>query len=80
VTCREVANFIMDYSTGELPTPVRETFEQHMSECPNCREYLAQYLLATELGRRAFEVEDASAVTTGVPEELVVAILAAKPR
>ncbi len=79
MTCREVVDFIMDYTTGELPDHVRDVFEQHMSQCPDCREYLAQYQTATQLGRRAFDVEDASAIASDVPEELIAAILAARP-
>ena len=79
MTCREVADFLMDYTTGELAVSERATFERHMSVCPNCREYLALYLAAIELGRGAFADEQTSAETAGVPEELVAAILAARP-
>ena len=79
MTCREVADFIMHYATGELSASTRETFEHHLSRCPNCREYLAQYHTTVELGRHAFE-DDVSAVVAGVPEELIAAILASGPR
>jgi anti-sigma factor RsiW len=79
MTCREVADFILDYSTGELCDEVREVFERHLSVCPNCREYLAQYSTTVELGRHAFD-DEAVAVESGIPEELVAAILAARPR
>jgi anti-sigma factor RsiW len=79
MTCREVADFILAYSTGELSDGVREIFDRHLSVCPNCREYLAQYLMTVQLGRHAFDA-DATAVESGVPEELVTAILAARPR
>jgi anti-sigma factor RsiW len=68
----------MDYSNEELSTPKRVVFDHHMERCPNCREYLALYLAAVRLGRHAFEDDDAPAVTSGVPEELVAAILAAQ--
>jgi anti-sigma factor RsiW len=79
VTCREVADFILEYSTGELSGEVREVFERHLSVCPNCREYLAQYLITVQLGRHAFD-DTAPAVESGIPAELVVAILASRPR
>lgn len=60
MTCREVAEFILDYSTGELPAPIREVFDGHMSRCGNCREYLAQYLATIELGRHAFDDDQAA--------------------
>ncbi len=79
MTCREVADFIMDYTTGSLSAAARETFERHLSLCSNCCEYLAQYHATVKLGRHAF-ADDASAMAAGVPEELVAAILASRPR
>ena len=78
MTCREFAAFILDYSSGELPLSTRLIFERHLTVCPNCREYLAQYLLAIQLGRMAFVDEDASAIKAGVPEDLVASILASR--
>lgn len=78
MTCREFADFMMDYAGGELSTQARGVFEHHLELCANCREYLAQYLKAVEFGRRVFAHEDALAVQAGIPDELVVAILAAK--
>jgi anti-sigma factor RsiW len=78
VTCREVADFLMDFTTGELSASERATFERHMRVCPNCREYLALYLAAIELGRGAFADEQTTAAAAGVPEELVAAIMAAR--
>jgi anti-sigma factor RsiW len=80
VTCREVADFLLDYSIGELPESTRQAFERHLSVCPNCREYIALYLASVELGRRAFEDEERAAVQAGVPEDLVAAILGARPQ
>jgi len=79
VTCREVADFLMDFTTGELPDSERAAFERHMSLCPNCREYLALYVAAIELGRAGFADEHRSAAASGVPEGLVAAIMAARP-
>ena len=79
MTCREVADFMLDYTSGELPVEVRAVFERHLERCANCREYLALYLKSVELGRRAFAEDDALAVNAGVPDELVAALLAASP-
>jgi anti-sigma factor RsiW len=79
VTCREFTDFILDYSTGELSVEMREVFERHLSVCLNCREYLALYLTTVELGRHACDDDGTLAVESGVPEELVAAILAARP-
>jgi anti-sigma factor RsiW len=77
VTCREFADFMMDYLSGELPSERRGHFEQHLSLCANCRRYLASYEETVKLEKRAFDDEDA-AVPADVPEELVRAILAAR--
>jgi anti-sigma factor RsiW len=78
MTCREVADFMMDYANGELSTGVREIFEHHLRVCENCRAYLRLYLRTVEFGRRAFAHDDEAAIQAGVPEEMVSAILAAR--
>lgn len=77
MTCRELAEFIADYLAGEIPADTRQHFEHHLSRCPNCVNYLAGYKTTVELGRRAFEDEDAD-LPPEVPEELVRAIIAAR--
>lgn len=79
MTCREFADFIADYLTGELPTDTKAAFERHLVRCPNCPEYLRQYEDSVKAGRRAFEAPDEE-VPQSVPEELVQAILAATER
>jgi anti-sigma factor RsiW len=78
VTCHEIAGFLLEYSTGELPADVREIFDRHLSVCPNCREYLALYQTTVALGRHAFDDDEAAAATSSMPEELVAAILASR--
>jgi anti-sigma factor RsiW len=75
VTCRELADFIMDYLNGELPGEVRVAFEEHLTRCPACVSYLAAYQSAVELGRQAFDDPEAF---RDLPEDLVKAILAAR--
>ena len=79
MTCREFADFIMDYLSGELSSESRAEFDYHLSVCSNCRRYLASYQETVKLGKRAFEDDDAN-VPAQVPDELVKAILAARPR
>jgi anti-sigma factor RsiW len=74
MTCREIADFLMDYLSGELPLDVRAQFDRHLSACPNCRAYIATYRATIHLGRQAFAIPDADAQAE-VPEELVSAIL-----
>jgi anti-sigma factor RsiW len=74
VTCREFADFIADYLTGGLPPAVAASFERHLSLCPNCEIYLAQYRATVDAGREAFDDEET--LPAQVPEELIQAILA----
>ena len=80
MTCREFADFMLEYSTGELPHETHAAFERHIERCRNCRAYLELYMRTVEAGRRvaASDLEDAT--TCGVPEDLVSAILAARGR
>jgi anti-sigma factor RsiW len=79
MTCREFADFIIDYLTGELPVTERAMFERHLQRCPHCPEYLKQYEDSVKAGRAAFDAPDDEVPGT-VPEELVQAILAATLR
>lgn len=77
MTCREFADFMMDYLSDELSTESRTLFEHHLSVCINCQRYLASYRETVKLGKRAFEDDDAN-VPSQVPEDLIKAILAAR--
>ena len=79
MTCREFADFMGDYLSGELPADTRAAFEYHLQLCVNCQKYLAGYEETVKLGKRAFDGDDA-AVPAEVPEELVQAILDAQNR
>ena len=79
MTCREFADFVMDYLTGELPADVAASFDRHLSACPNCRTYLAQYRATIAAGRAAF-ADDHAAVPDDVPEDLIRAILSTRKR
>jgi putative zinc finger protein len=77
VTCREFADFMGDYLSGELLPALRGPFDHHLSLCVNCQRYLASYRETVALGKQAFTDADA-ALPADVPEELVKAILAAR--
>ena len=78
VTCREFADFMADYLSGELHQDIRQQFDRHLGLCVNCRRYLTSYKETIALGKRAL-ADDDSALPVDVPEELVRAILAARP-
>ena len=77
MTCREFADFMMDYLSGDLASEQRAHFEHHLSLCTNCRKYLTSYQETVKLGKRAFD-DGAAALPPDVPEELVKAIRAAR--
>ncbi|RMH17086.1 MAG: hypothetical protein D6696_16670 [Acidobacteria bacterium] len=73
LTCRELADFLLDYLEGELPAAQARTFADHLAACPACESYLDSYRRTVALERQAFADDDCD-----VPEELVQAILAAR--
>ena len=77
MSCREFADFIADYLSGDLPVPIREQFDQHLSVCANCVRYLDGYKATIALGKAAFD-HGGQSVPTEVPDELVKAILKAR--
>ena len=79
MTCREFADFMADYLSGELPVAAKATFDHHLTLCANCRRYLTSYEETVKLGQRAFD-DDHAAVPADVPEPLVKAILDARTR
>jgi len=79
LTCRELAEFLSDYLAAELPVAERARFDGHLQECDDCRAYLASFEQAVRLGRAVGGTADALS-PADVPEELVLAILAARRR
>jgi anti-sigma factor RsiW len=79
MTCREFADFMMDYFDGALPSDVLQKFEWHISRCPNCRTYLAQYESTIAAERSAFAEADET-LPPDVPEDLIQAILSTRRR
>jgi len=75
MTCRECAEFLMQYVSGELPKETSDAFSVHLSRCPNCDEYLREYRDTITAGRLACKDE---AGLPDLPDELVRAILAAR--
>jgi anti-sigma factor RsiW len=69
---------LMDYLEGELPPAERELLDLHLAACPECVDYLASYEQTVRLGKVCCKSEEEEA--EALPEELVQAILAARPR
>jgi anti-sigma factor RsiW len=76
--CRELAEFLYDYVSGELPQESRVHFEFHLSKCKNCHAYLVQYEVTIKAGKIA--CGEMSDEMRAVPEDLVKAVLAARAK
>ncbi len=49
VTCREVAELLIDYIDGELPEMKMITLQQHICACAPCMVYLHTYHTTIEM-------------------------------
>ena len=76
--CRELAEFLNDYVSGELPEENRVHFEFHLSKCKNCHEYLVQYEVTIKAGKIA--CDEMSDEMGAMPEELIKAVLLARAK
>jgi anti-sigma factor RsiW len=77
LTCRELAGFAADWVDGALAPDERARFDAHVADCPDCATYLRTYVETIRLAKDAHADEPAPA---NVPEDLVRAILDARPR
>jgi anti-sigma factor RsiW len=77
-TCRELIHFLADYISDELAPDERANFEAHLKVCPACVNYLRSYQITIQLGKAAFA--DPDELPCDIPDELVRAIVAARPR
>jgi anti-sigma factor RsiW len=74
ISCREFEDFVLGYLEGELPERQRSMFDRHLRICRECREYLAAYRRAIDVGRALLPSPD-DPVPDEVPEDLIKAIL-----
>ena len=79
MTCRELTEFLIDYRSGGLTPEQRARFELHLADCAECVTYLRSYEGTIRLARGALGSPD-DPLPSEVPEQLVQAILAARPR
>jgi anti-sigma factor RsiW len=80
MNCREFTEFLHEYLFGDLPAAERAEFEKHLAECPWCVAYLESYQQTIQLEQAAFFASEDAPVPADAPEELVRAILRARPR
>ena len=75
--CRELAEFLFDYVSGDLPDERREHFEFHLNKCGKCHQYLMQYEMTIK-ARKIACGDMSDELPANIPEELVKAVLAAR--
>ena len=74
--CRELAEFLLEYVSGELTQETRVHFELHLTRCKNCHEYLVQYQSTIKAGK--ISCDEMSDELPPIPEDLVKAVMAAR--
>jgi anti-sigma factor RsiW len=80
MNCREFTEFLHEYLFGDLPAAERAEFEKHLAECPWCVAYLDSYRKTIQLEQVAFAAAEDASPPADAPEELIQAILQARPR
>jgi anti-sigma factor RsiW len=80
MNCREFTEFLHEYLFGNLPAGECAEFERHLAECPWCVAYLDSYRKTIQLEQGAFPSPEDAPPPADAPEELVQAILRARPR
>jgi anti-sigma factor RsiW len=60
MTCRDGAEFLMDYLDGVLPADVRADVDAHLVGCPKCVAFVRSYRETPRILREstAFEIPD----------------------
>ena len=77
ITCRQLIEFLDSYVEQQLPDAEADSFERHLRACPSCVAYVDGYRRSIVLGRESVMAD----VQAGeMPEDLVRAILAARPK
>ncbi len=79
LTCAEIDQFIVDYLDRKLPLWQRFKFRFHLLLCPKCRAFLDGYHKTVEIEKRLASSPEGPTVEEA-PEELICAILAARPK
>lgn len=80
MTCRELIDFLMDYTDGTLPSEAKAAFDRHLSVCPSCVAYLDSYRKTVNMAKDALCHEVDEPVPASVPRGLVEAIEAARKK
>ena len=52
MTCRELAELLIDFVSDDLSADHRDLVEKHLGKCPPCVAYLETYRLTIQLTRK----------------------------
>jgi hypothetical protein len=52
ITCRDLAELLMDFLSDQLPPEQRDPIEQHLSWCSLCLAYVDSYRILVEVTRQ----------------------------
>jgi len=72
--CRQFVEDVTAYLDGALPNEIVILVEQHLADCPHCREYLRQ-MRNTIMLTRALTEADVDAMPTDVRARLMQAFI-----
>ncbi|HEV3119848.1 MAG TPA: zf-HC2 domain-containing protein [Gemmataceae bacterium] len=52
ITCRELAELLIDLVAGELPPEQQAPVDGHLNDCPSCLAFVESYRLTVVLARQ----------------------------
>lgn len=52
ITCRELAELLMDFVSDQLPAERQRSIEQHLDRCSQCLAYVESYRILLVVSRR----------------------------
>lgn len=52
ITCRELAELLIDFVSDDLPQSHRDRIEQHLRSCPPCVAYVESYKVTIRLTKK----------------------------
>jgi len=79
MTCREVTDILDRYLDGDLPKRQRLFLNVHLMVCSDCRNYLHAYRQTIRAAKTLALTPD-DPPPADMPEELVKAVLASRPK
>lgn len=79
LTCEQLDQFVVDYLDRKLSFWERFKFRFHILFCPKCKAFLDGYAKTVEIEKRTVSSPGRPTIEEA-PEDLIRAILAARPK